>query len=71
MFSEERYFKRLKNHYYSLYEIEQELSIAKNQKKVTISFNEYDYLESLESRQIDQTNKIKELLDEYKNQEVI
>lgn len=71
MFSEERYFKRLKNYYYSLYEIEQELSVVKNQKKVTISSNEYDYLESLESRQIDQTSKIKELLDEYKNQEVI
>lgn len=67
--SDERLFKRLKNYFYSLYEINQELSAAQSTKKVTIFNDEYDYLESLKSRQTDQTNKIKDLLDEYKNSE--
>lgn len=60
--NEERLFSRLKNHFYSLYEVDQELSAAQNQKKVTISYEENEYLESLKSRRIDKTNQIKELL---------
>lgn len=69
MFKEDRVFSRLKNYFYSLYEIDQELSAAQFSKKVSIFSDEYDYLDSLKSRQLDQTNKIKELLDEYKDSE--
>lgn len=67
MSNEDRFFSRLRNHYFSLYEIEQELSAAQNPKKVTMSIDEYDYLESLKTRQTDHNNKIKELINETAN----
>jgi len=66
---DKRTFNRLKNYYFSLYEIEQELSEAQYPQKSTINVDEYDFLESLKSRQTDQIDKIKQLLDEYKNSE--
>lgn len=70
MIEETRFYNRLKNLYFSLYEIEQELSAAQNSKRITISSYEYDELESLKSRQIDKTNTIKDLINEYQDQEV-
>jgi hypothetical protein len=61
--NEDRYFSKLKNLYFSLYEINQELSAAQSPKKFTMSYEENEYLEILRSRQSDQTNKIKELLN--------
>lgn len=68
---EQRFYSRLKNHYFSLYEIQQELSAALNSKKVTISLDEYSFIESLKTRQTDKITQIKELVNEHKNQEVI
>lgn len=68
---EQRFYSRLKNHFFSLYEIEQELSAAQYPRKPTITQYNYDEIESLKARQIDKKNLIKNLLDEYKNQEVI
>jgi hypothetical protein len=65
--NEERILSRLKNLYFSLYEIEQELSAAQNPRRISISYEENEYLETLKSRKIDQTNKIKELINGISN----
>jgi len=55
---------RLKNFYYSLYEVELEISQVDKAKKTIITSDEYDYIQSLELRKQELETNIKTLLNE-------
>lgn len=57
-----RLFTRLKSLYFSLYEIEVEISQNNNSKKFIIGVDEYDYRQSLKDRQLDIKTKITNLV---------
>lgn len=59
-----RLLTRLKSFYYSLYEVELELSLVSKSKKKVISSDEYDYIQSLELRKQELETNIKTLLNE-------
>lgn len=58
-----RFLNRLKNFYYSLYEVESELSLINKSKKTIISGSEYDYIQSLEMRKKELETNIEELFE--------
>lgn len=62
-----RLFTRLKSYYFSLYEVQQEIELISKSRKITITSNEHDYIESLIMRKRELKSKIKEILDESRN----
>jgi hypothetical protein len=57
-----RFLSRLKSYYFSLYEVETELSVANKNNREAVSGAEYDYLCSLELRKEELENNIETLL---------
>lgn len=62
-----RFFGRLKNKFFSLYETEQELSVINADKKTVISSSEFDYRSGVRDKQTNLKTEIQNLIDEYKN----
>ncbi len=65
-------FKRLRSFFFSLYEIEQELSLINSSLQVVITSDEYDYISSVKLRKEELLTKIIEILnvDKNKNKEI-
>lgn len=57
-----RLFTRLRSKFFSLYEVEKEISEGNSNPKITITSDEYDYRQSLKDRQETLKSDINKLL---------
>ncbi len=65
---DEKFFKKLKSKFYSMYEADQELQTIDAAKHDIMGVDEYDYVDTVKSRKTTLQSQILELLKPYEQE---